>query len=35
VSLELSGHFDDPEQADERFSVLTRASVLPFLADQG
>ena len=35
VSLELSGHFDDPEQADERFSVLTGASVLPFLADQG
>jgi AcrR family transcriptional regulator len=31
ISLELSGHFDDPGRADERFSVLTDASCAPFL----
>lgn len=33
VSLELAGHFDDPSRAGERFSVLSAASVRPFLAD--
>jgi AcrR family transcriptional regulator len=32
VSLELSGHFDDPARSDERFAVVTSASVQPFLA---
>jgi AcrR family transcriptional regulator len=32
VSLELSGHFDDAARADERFAVLSAASVRPFLA---
>jgi AcrR family transcriptional regulator len=32
VSLELSGHFEDPSLADERFSVLSAASLAPFLA---
>jgi AcrR family transcriptional regulator len=32
VSLELSGHFDDPLRADQRFAVLTAASAAPFLA---
>jgi len=31
VSLELAGHFDDPARADERFAVLSAASVQPFL----
>jgi AcrR family transcriptional regulator len=31
ISLELSGHFDDPRRADERFSVLSAASCAPFL----
>ncbi len=35
VSLELSGHFEDATRADERFAVLSAASVRPFLADQG
>jgi AcrR family transcriptional regulator len=35
VSLELTGHFDDPARADERFAVLTAAALRPFLADQG
>jgi AcrR family transcriptional regulator len=34
VSLELSGHFDDPGLADERFAVLTAASVRPFMAER-
>lgn len=34
VSLELSGHFDDPKRADRRFAVLTAASVEPFLPDK-
>jgi AcrR family transcriptional regulator len=32
VSLELSGHFDDANLADERFSVLCGAALAPFLA---
>jgi AcrR family transcriptional regulator len=32
VSLELSGHFDDGERADERFAAVTAASITPFLA---
>jgi AcrR family transcriptional regulator len=31
ISLELSGHFDDPGRADERFSILSDASCAPFL----
>jgi len=32
VSLELSGHFDDGERADERFAAVTAASIQPFLS---
>ena len=31
VSLEIAGHFDDPDRADERFAVLSAASLEPFL----
>jgi AcrR family transcriptional regulator len=31
VSLELAGHFPDPEVADDRFQTLTSAAILPFL----
>jgi AcrR family transcriptional regulator len=34
ISLELSGHFDDPSRSDERFSVLSDASCAPFLVKQ-
>jgi len=33
VSLELAGHFPDSTRSDERFAVLSAASVQPFLAD--
>jgi hypothetical protein len=33
VSLELAGHFPDPEAAADRFRTLTTAAALPFLAD--
>lgn len=32
VSLELAGHFADPEVADDRFQTLASAAILPFLA---
>jgi AcrR family transcriptional regulator len=32
VSLELAGHFPDPEVAADRFRTLTAAAALPFLA---
>jgi Tetracyclin repressor-like, C-terminal domain len=32
VSLELAGHFDDADRADDRFAVLTSAALRPFLA---
>lgn len=31
VSLELAGHFADPEVADDRFQTLASAAILPFL----
>jgi AcrR family transcriptional regulator len=31
VSLELSGHFEDPARAQERFQALSAAAVRPFL----
>ena len=31
VSLELAGHFPDPEVADDRFQTLAAAAILPFL----
>jgi len=34
VSLELAGHFDSPEQSDQRFAVLSAASVRPFLVGE-
>jgi len=33
VSLEIAGHFPDPTRSDERFAILSAASVQPFLAD--
>jgi len=33
VSLELAGHFPDPEVAAERFRTLAAAAALPFLTD--
>ena len=33
VSLELAGHFADPEVAADRFQTLAAAAVLPFLPD--
>lgn len=35
VSLELAGHFPDPDIALERYRTLTRAALGAFLADQG
>jgi len=34
VSLELAGHFPDPEAAADRFRSLASAAILPFLTDQ-
>jgi AcrR family transcriptional regulator len=33
VSLELAGHFPDPEVAADRFRTLASAAILPFLPD--
>jgi AcrR family transcriptional regulator len=33
VSLELAGHFEDQSRSDERFAVLSAASVRPFLVN--
>jgi AcrR family transcriptional regulator len=33
VSLELAGHFPDPEAGVDRFRSLASAAILPFLAD--
>ena len=33
VSLELAGHFPDPQVAADRFQTLASAAVLPFLTD--
>ena len=33
VSLELAGHFPDPEAAADRFKTLASAAALPFLPD--
>jgi AcrR family transcriptional regulator len=33
VSLEIAGHFGDATRADERFAVISAASVRPFLAN--
>ncbi len=35
VSLELAGHFPDPEVADDRFQTLASAAILPFLPGPG
>jgi hypothetical protein len=34
VSLELAGHFPDPEAGTDRFRSLASAAILPFLTDQ-
>jgi AcrR family transcriptional regulator len=34
VSLELAGHFPDPEVAADRFRTLATAAATPFLADR-
>jgi hypothetical protein len=33
VSLELAGHFPDPEAGADRFRSLASAAILPFLTD--
>lgn len=34
VSLEITGHFEDPSRADERFALLLAGALSPFRRDQ-